>query len=153
MRSVHSFRPRTNADLPVIASWVPDAEAVYAFAGPWMTWPFLPSDLDDLHKRPGATAWMLDTGEGEPVGHVQLTPADDALRIGRLIVDPTVRGQGWGRRILLLALEHARARGVPRVQLGVLASNTPARRLYESLGFVADTETLDAWIVLMARNV
>ncbi|GEB44226.1 hypothetical protein MTE01_01710 [Microbacterium testaceum] len=39
------------------------------------------------------------------------------------------------------------------MQLGVLASNTPARRLYESLGFVADTETLDAPIVLMARNV
>ncbi|WP_153003311.1 GNAT family N-acetyltransferase [Microbacterium testaceum] len=101
---MQSLRPRTNTDLPVIASWVPDAEALYAFAGPWMTWPFLPRDLDDLHKRPGATAWMLDTGEGEPVGHVQLTPADDALRIGRLIVDPTVRGHssrhrhpgGWG---------------------------------------------------------
>lgn len=153
MKSVYSIRPRTNADLPVVASWVPDAEALYAFAGPWVTWPFLPRDLDDLHKRPGATAWMLDTADGEPVGHVQLTPVDGALRIGRLIVAPSVRGNGWGRRLLLLALEHARARGIRRVQLGVLASNTPARRLYESLGFVADPETLDAPIVLMARNV
>ncbi len=38
------------------------------------------------------------------------------------------------------------------MQLGVLASNTPARRLYESLGFVADPETLDAPIVLMAAT-
>ncbi len=96
---------------------------------------------------------MLDTEEGEPVGHVQVTPVDDALRIGRLIVDPTMRGEGWGRRLLLLALDHARARGVSRVQLGVLASNARARRLYESLGFVANPETLDAPIVLMALNV
>ncbi len=118
-----------------------------------MTWPFLPDELDDLQRRPGATAWMLDTGDGEPVGHVQLTPVDDALRIGRLIVAPTMRGEGWGRRLLLLGLDHARARRVSRVQLGVLASNTPARRLYESLGFVADPEHLDAPIVLMARNL
>jgi ribosomal protein S18 acetylase RimI-like enzyme len=118
-----------------------------------MTWPFRPSDLDDLHKRPGASAWMLDTSDGEPIGHVQLTPLDDALRIGRLIVAPPVRGQGWGRCLLLLALDHARAQGVPRAQLGVLASNAPARRLYESVGFVADPETLDAAIVLMARTI
>lgn len=153
MKSVHSIRPRTNADLPVVASWVPDAEALFAFAGPWMTWPFLPSDLDDLYKRPGASAWMLDTSEGEPVGHVQFTPLEDALRIGRLIVAPSVRGQGWGRRLLLLTLDYARAQGVSRVQLGVLASNASARRLYESVGFVADPETLDAAIVLMARNI
>ncbi|WP_193755331.1 GNAT family N-acetyltransferase [Microbacterium testaceum] len=150
---MHSLRPRTNADLPVVASWVPNAEALYAFAGPWMTWPFLPEELDDLHRRPGATAWMLDTSDGEPVGHVQLTPVDDALRIGRLIVAPSVRGEGRGRRLLRLALDHAGARGVSRVQLGVLASNTPARRLYESLGFVADPETLDAPMMLMARDI
>ncbi len=45
-------------------------------------------------------------------------PVDDALRIGRLIVAPTMRGEGWGRRLLLLGLDHARARGVSRVQWG-----------------------------------
>ena len=118
-----------------------------------MTWPFLPSDLDDLHKRQGATAWMLDAMGGSPVGHVQLTPIDETLRIGRLIVAPTVRGQGWGRHLLTVTLEYARELGIERVQLGVLASNTPARRLYESVGFRADPETLEEAIVFMARDV
>ncbi|MDQ1112853.1 hypothetical protein QE418_002301 [Microbacterium testaceum] len=33
---------------------------------------------------------------------------------------------------------------------GVLASKAPARRLYESVGLIADPETLDAPIVFMA---
>lgn len=150
---MRSLRPRTGEDLPIVASWITNADALYAFAGPWVTWPFLPSDLDDLHKRQGATAWMLDAMGGSPVGHVQLTPIDETLRIGRLIVAPTVRGQGWGRHLLTVTLEYARELGIERVQLGVLASNTPARRLYESVGFRADPETLEEAIVFMARDV
>jgi ribosomal protein S18 acetylase RimI-like enzyme len=96
---------------------------------------------------------MLDSANDEPIGHVQFTPIDNTLRIGRLIVAPAARGQGWGRRLLLVALDHAREQGVARVQLGVLASNGPARRLYESVGFHADPDTVDAPIVLMAREV
>lgn len=45
------------------------------------------------------------------------------------------RGQGLGRALLLLAEREALAAGTRRIGLNVFADNTPARRLYESLGY------------------
>ncbi len=48
------------------------------------------------------------------------------------------RGRGLAKRLMLAALEAARAMpGVDRVTIAVNAANEPARRLYERLGFVA----------------
>jgi RimJ/RimL family protein N-acetyltransferase len=49
------------------------------------------------------------------------------------------RGQGIGRRLLAAAIEEARRwEGFCRIELGVTPWNTPAIRLYESLGFVRE---------------
>lgn len=53
-------------------------------------------------------------------------------------VAPAARGTGLARALLQAALARAAAMpGLRQVNLGVHASNEPARRLYESLGFVA----------------
>jgi ribosomal protein S18 acetylase RimI-like enzyme len=50
---------------------------------------------------------------------------------------PECRGRGIGRRLLEAVLSQARSiEGVRHVTLSVNAANTPARRLYQSLGFV-----------------
>lgn len=46
------------------------------------------------------------------------------------------RRSGHGRRLIVTLLNALRATGVPRVHLGVLATNTPARAFYDRLGFV-----------------
>jgi ribosomal protein S18 acetylase RimI-like enzyme len=48
------------------------------------------------------------------------------------------RGQGLGRRLLATALVTAGGAGFRRIELEVFASNTPARHLYASLGFVVE---------------
>jgi len=46
------------------------------------------------------------------------------------------QGQGLGRVLMERCIEWARAEpGVSKLQLSMFADNTPARRLYESLGF------------------
>ncbi|GAB2314107.1 N-acetyltransferase family protein [Stenotrophomonas geniculata] len=45
------------------------------------------------------------------------------------------RGQGIARQLLLAAFAAARAEGIESLNLTVLADNTAARALYESLGF------------------
>jgi ribosomal protein S18 acetylase RimI-like enzyme len=77
---------------------------------------------------------------GEVVGHVwvarrELPPGGDAGFVFDVEVREEHRGRGHGRTLMLLAEDVTRAWGADRLGLHVFASNTPALRLYESLGY------------------
>ncbi|WP_280714709.1 GNAT family N-acetyltransferase [Kitasatospora sp. MAP5-34] len=59
-------------------------------------------------------------------------------QIRGLAVSPEARGQGIGRALVEAACESARAAGIRRMTLRVLAHNAPARRLYGRCGFQVD---------------
>jgi mycothiol synthase len=75
-----------------------------------------------------------ESGDHEPIGEVYV--------VG---VDPNERGTGLGRALTLIGLRYLRGRGLSWVMLYVDESNTPAIRLYESLGFThTDTDVMFA---------
>ncbi|MET9775999.1 GNAT family N-acetyltransferase [Streptomyces sp. NPDC006367] len=82
--------------------------------------------------------------DGTLVGYVRLgfpTPlASNAhvRQIRGLAVADAARGRGVGRALVRAAVEEARRLGARRITLRVLGHNTPARRLYESEGFVVE---------------
>ena len=59
----------------------------------------------------------------------------DEVHINNLAVRHDHRGQGLGAALLEHVLQAAASRGAGRATLEVRRSNTPARRLYERLGF------------------
>ena len=75
---------------------------------------------------------------GAILGHGTLLFDESArtCRLGSIIVDPGRRGEGLGRTLMeLLKTTAYRTPTVTELTLGVIAHNSPARSLYESLGF------------------
>jgi len=73
--------------------------------------------------------------EGTRVGTLWLGERDGSAFVYDVEVDVAHRGKGHGRTLMLLAEEQAVAAGRSRIALNVFAGNTPAERLYESLGY------------------
>jgi ribosomal protein S18 acetylase RimI-like enzyme len=95
------------------------------------------------------TEYLLGApGDGPPAGvvglrfrHTVWTDAEDCW-IEDVFVEESARGGGLGRALVEAALARARERGCVRVDLDTQADNTRAIRLYESLGFHAETALL-----------
>jgi ribosomal protein S18 acetylase RimI-like enzyme len=79
----------------------------------------------------------------------------NTARILSLGVSGCARGQGYGRRLVKAGIEYLRNKGCRVVTLEVRPHNIPARRLYESMGFVKVGETRDIqgpWLVMQLDN-
>lgn len=79
-----------------------------------------------LNSQVVGLAWGRIDKECPSLGHVF-----------QMWVNPTARGKGIGRHLLMAILSWFRGQGVAKVELGVTCGNSNARKLYESLGFMA----------------
>lgn len=101
------------------------------------------------HASNCTTDWIqrdLDRGvvyfaigsEGRVVGCVALERANpEVCYLERLAVLPDQRGRGFGKALVDHVLSRARALGVHRVDIGIIAGHTDLRDWYEGIGFVA----------------
>lgn len=100
-------------------------------------------DLDMRLRQPWFDAgdFLLAEREGTLVGFNWLKRVPEAPpdrpegEIYIIGVGDTERGRGLGRALALLGLHHLRAEGMKTCTLFVEADNTPALKLYRSLGF------------------
>lgn len=73
--------------------------------------------------------------EGARVGTLWLGSREGLGFVYYVETDAVHRGRGHGRALMLLAEAQSIAAGRPAVSLNVFAGNSPAERLYESLGY------------------
>ncbi|CAN7662294.1 GNAT family N-acetyltransferase [Bosea sp. LjRoot9] len=96
-----------------------------------------------------ANAPRIVAVDSEVVGWCDIAPDASPVRahVGSLGMGllASHRGQGLGQRLLTLAIERAGERGLERIELSVLHDNTPARRLYERLGFQSEGRRVRDW--------
>jgi ribosomal protein S18 acetylase RimI-like enzyme len=71
----------------------------------------------------------------ELVASALITFPPRAAYVSNVVVDPAHRRRGYAKRMLEVARESGRRAGRKYLALDVLDANTPARLLYESLGF------------------
>jgi ribosomal protein S18 acetylase RimI-like enzyme len=95
-------------------------------------------DHETLLPRGLATEGMLFSvleHEGTRVGTLWVALPEDKAYVYDVEADAAHRGHGHGRTLMLLAETQAVAAGRRVLGLNVFAGNTPAERLYESLGY------------------
>lgn len=93
--------------------------------------------LDDAEMRPPAGAFLLATVDGEPVACGALKRmAPGVAYLKRMWVADSVRGLGFGRRMLAALESQARQLGFTTVRLETNRALTEAIRLYRGAGYV-----------------
>ncbi|MFI1164046.1 GNAT family N-acetyltransferase [Streptomyces sp. NPDC020801] len=134
-------RPLTQAEY---GPWLEHGKATYAQSWigrgvpPEQAW----AKSEDDHARllpqgpttPGMVLSVLEH-EGTPVGTLWIAITEDKAFVYDVEADERFRGRGHGRSLMLLAEAQAVAAGRRVLGLNVFAGNTPAERLYESLGY------------------
>ena len=97
-----------------------------------------------FNERYGPRDHLVAALDGTVVGYARLAlPSSLAChahvrQIQGFVVAEEARGAGVGRALLRAVRDEARRRGARRLTLRVLGHNTPARKLYESEGFVVE---------------
>jgi len=95
-------------------------------------------DLDGLDLLPDTRHVVLEDEHGVVLGCARVAVDGDCWRIGRVALHPTVRGQGWGDRLMEAALSVCPDRDV------VLDGQGPLASWYATFGFeVTGPEYLD----------
>lgn len=132
-------RPATHADLATIAGWIGSESDCRRWAGPRISWPFTLADLAEEIGFSRYTSLAFHTGpEGEQLcAFGQLVQKErHRLHLGRLIVAPLLRGQGFGKRLVVSLMNHAVEQAASCISLNVDPANSTAIQLYTALGFV-----------------
>lgn len=111
--------------------------------------PPLQESLADLEAQP--LTWLGVFDEDRLVGAVAWTESEDELDLDRLVVDPGAHRRGIGRTLVQEVMARA---GDRPITVATGRDNTPARTLYERLGFVRteDFEPIPGlWITRYSR--
>ncbi len=82
----------------------------------------------------GGEFWVVEEA-GEILATVAVLLRDDTAELKSLYVHPSLRRQGWGRRLVDVAIEHARRMGQTQMMLWTDTRFADAHRLYRGMGF------------------
>lgn len=134
------IRPATAGDLDTL---VPLFDGYRRFYQQPSDPPLARAFLADRLERLDTVLFLAELG-GVAVGFTHLFPIFSSTRCARLwllndlFVAAGARKHGVARALLRAAETHARSTGACGLELATAHSNTPAQRLYESLGWQLD---------------
>ena len=121
------IRPMTIEDCNQVAAI--EAES---FSVPWSLNAFTDTVTKDNFR------YFVADEEGEIMGYCGFMFVLDEAEIPNVCVKASARKRGVGRQMMTVLAEEAEKLGISVLYLEVRESNTPARTLYRSLGFVED---------------
>ncbi len=140
-----TLRDYKKEDGRIIAGWLQSEEELYKWsADRFNKYPLSGDDINESYALQIETGrfWPITAVDdhGDAIGHFIIRyPRDDddsSVRFGFVIVNPALRGKGYGKEMLRLGIEYVREHfSASRIDLGVFDNNEGARRCYEAAGF------------------
>ncbi|WP_227872178.1 GNAT family N-acetyltransferase [Paenibacillus albus] len=97
--------------------------------------------LPEEEAQRGMTIYLAEA-DGQVIGKVHIQLSSGIGGIYGLGVLPEHRGKGYGRAVLLRAIDRLKEAGARDIMLQVVVENASALRLYQTCGFV-ETSTMD----------
>ena len=127
----------TDHDLDELMSWFHDPDAVDIWGGPRFRFPFTRTTFrKDCHwgRMPG---FRLDSPHGEFSAFGQMYRRYGRINLARLVVNPAMRGQGVGKRLVAMLIEVGPSLfEADEFSLFAYRHNAAALGCYRSMGFV-----------------
>lgn len=137
------LRPYKKGDASEIVSWIEDEEGFRKWSAyRYDHYPITSDDMNKLYDKEADNDvfFAMSALDGDKLcGHLIMRFTDELktdLRFGFIIVDPKVRGRGYGYKMISLALQYAfNVLKVERVTLCVYDNNESAKKCYYKCGF------------------
>ena len=144
------YIPETDFD--VIRNWITDPRTHALWCAGRFDYPLsreiFDEKLRDYRTRNGDVPFAAVGDDDRPVGFFcySLRAETNVGRLAFVVVDPALRGQGYGKAMLKLAADYAfTVSGADAVRLSVFTGNTRAEKCYESVGFREEKTDPDAF--------
>jgi RimJ/RimL family protein N-acetyltransferase len=122
-----------------LISWIDSEETLMQVAGPSLTFPLTPEQLDISLSDENRIAFAIINNETNVVaGHAEIYLAESSAKLGRIIIgDKEQRGKGLGEQLVKLLLDIAFfSYNRTEVELNVFDWNTSAIKCYKKVGFI-----------------
>ncbi len=124
------------SDIDELMTWFPDRHSVDIWGGPGFRFPFTHKTFYADCRWQDFSSFCLRNSENEFTAFGQLGERYHRSHLARLIVNPRMRGQGVGRKLLEMMIAVARReQDYAEIALFVYKDNEPAYRCYLALGF------------------
>ncbi|MFR5602368.1 MAG: GNAT family N-acetyltransferase [Lachnospiraceae bacterium] len=137
------LRPFQPKDQEALIRWFQDERGFMMWSAGKLTFPLTQEKLEEFRKKQEETgdsfrfAALDETGK--TVGHFLMRNLDyqaGSVHMGFIVVDPSIRGKGYGREMVSLAASYGfDILKMRRITLSVFDCNEKAHRCYKSAGF------------------
>lgn len=139
------FRAYQPEDETYVLKWIPDETTYWRWsAGSVGRWPLQPGMFNERMACFSGHHALIWLWQGRPAGFVNLFPqknVENGVRFGYVTLDPALRGQGLGKRMIACAVDYARRQMKAKTQhLSVYLNNPAALHCYGANGFRPDEE-------------
>ena len=137
------IRPYKTKDAQSIQTWIKSAKEHALWCANLIDYPLTQQGLDDMLAQYNTSGeggmFTALSGDGKPVGFFTVMRADyktNNAHLGFIIVDPALRGQGYGADLVHMAVRYCFCMLLTAsVTLKVYDINEAAHRCYHSVGF------------------